>query len=103
MHTYLEVDRKCHMKKKVMEISLITSFIVYPKMFIGYFILNLFRNQSFNFFGFGLIISDLNQVVKVNLTIKPEFFITFIFVFILSATFTSALMYIKGRKEVNIL
>ena len=103
MQSYLEVDRKCHMQKKVIEISLITSFIVYPILFIGYFILNLFRNQSFNFFGFGLVISDLNQTVKVNLIIKPEFFITFIFVFIMSVALVSGLKYIKDRKEVKYL
>lgn len=91
------------MNKKVIEISLITSFIVYPTMFIGYFIFNLFRNQSFEFFGFGLLISDINQTVKINLIIKPEFLLTFVFVSVMSALLSSTFMYIKNRKEVSIL
>ena len=91
------------MKKKVIEIGLISSFVVYPTLFIGYFIMNLFRNQSFNFFGFGLMISDINQAVKVSLIIKPEFFITFLFVFIMSISLAGGLIYIKDRKEVKIL
>ena len=91
------------MKKKILEISSIASFIVYPTVFICYFIVNLFRNESFNFFGFGLVISDLNQTVKINLIIKPEFLITFIFVFLLSASVSTAIILIKDRKEVRTL
>ena len=91
------------MRKKILEISFIASFIVYPTVFIGYFIVNLFRNQSFNFFGFGLIISDLNQMVKINLIIKPEFLITFLFVFLFSASVSAAIILIKDRKKVSTL
>ena len=91
------------MRKKILDICFIASFIVSPPVFIGYLIVNLFRNPSFNFFGFGLIISDLNQMVKINLIIKPEFLITFLFVFLFSASVSAAIILIKDRKKVSTL
>lgn len=71
------------MKKKSMIASVI-SFIAYPSLLVLIFVINLFRNQSFSIFGFGLNVNMMSNGAEIGLFMKPEFFISFIVIFAIS-------------------
>lgn len=71
------------MRKSISTASMIT-LGVYPSFLVLMFILNLFSNRSFSFFGFGLDLEILESSAQIGLFIKPYFFLTFILVFAIS-------------------
>ena len=68
------------MRRKLM-ISSVFAFVVYPAICVMLFVINLFSNRSFSFFGFGLKLEVLENSADIQLFMKPVFFLSFILVF----------------------
>lgn len=85
---------------KKLKYSAMISFMIYPCFLVLLFIINLFNNRSFSFFGFGLDLNIQETSAEIGLFIKPHFFLSFIFLFALSLGTMVALKLFRSRERV---
>ncbi len=69
--------------KKKTFVASVSAFIVYPVALIFAFVVNLFQDRSFGFFGFKLLVEKSEQSAALALSIKPVFFTSFLIVFVI--------------------
>lgn len=86
------------MNRKITVAGMLT-LLVYPAFLVLMFINHLFSNRSFNFFGFGLDLLLMDNGAEIGLFIKPQFFMTFVVIFVVSLGCLKAVEIVKNKER----